>query len=113
VFLDQKNDMNNFEGVVKFGNALYAIGDSIFDRFTAPAGGISTDDLNSTDYFTEREIVFPRSKILDETKGDFDLKYVDNNGKNAPVQYPWKTVTGAPPAKLVAGQDVKPFRWED
>ncbi len=113
VFLDGNGDANNFEGVVKFLGALYAIGDAIFDRFTAAQNGLSADDLNTTDYFTDRQTTFPRSTLGDLTKGAFDLKYVDSFGNDAPVQYPWATVTGAPAAKRVPGADRLPFRWED
>jgi hypothetical protein len=112
-FLDQFADPNKFEGVVKFGDVLYAIGDSIFDRVTAPQDGLSIDDLNSTDYFTLRQQAIPRSTIVDAKKGAFDLLYLDAKGKRDPLQYPWEKIPDAPPLKGQLGLNGAPFRWEE
>ncbi len=109
-FFDQNGAPNRFEGVVTYKNGMYAIGDSIFDRFTSAQNGVSADDRNSTDYFCVRNPPTGsnvRSVIVDENAGVFDLAYVDEDGKPIPNQYPWPQL--GRPSQL---PDL-PWRWED
>lgn len=109
-FFDGNGAPNRFEGVVTFRNGMYAIGDSIFDRFTTPENGVSADDRNCNDYFCVRTPPSGndvRSTIRDENAGGFDLAYVDAQGNPIEQQYPWSQL-GRPnqPPEL-------PWRWED
>jgi hypothetical protein len=121
VFYDGRGQPNNFEGVVKFGNKLYALGDGIFDRFSAPANGVSADDLNTSDYFGMRTVALPRSSNLDATKGVFDLAFLNLADGSLDIQYPWnaKAANGqpvmpdAPAKKKRPGSETEKFRWED
>ncbi len=111
-FFDAHGQANEFEGVVTYNRALYAIGDAIFDRFSSDVAGTSAEDLNASDYFTLR-LSSPgsevRSAMLDESAGNFDLAFVDGRGHILPEQYPWSTMPDGHPHML---RD-QPFRWED
>ncbi len=111
-FFDAHGQANEFEGVVTYNRALYAIGDAIFDRFRSDVAGTSAEDLNASDYFTFRRTPpsgETRSAILDESAGSFDLAFVDGEGHILPEQYPWSAMPDGHPHML---RD-QPFRWED
>lgn len=86
-FLDATGAANNFEGVACYnGNALYAIGDDIFDKFGDPHD-------NASCYFAERRVPGRRGPFLRPNVGLFNLAF---SGCAEP--YP--------------GRD-RAFRWED
>jgi hypothetical protein len=87
VFLDARDAANNFEGVATYnGNALYAIGDDIFDKFGDPHD-------NASCYFAERTPSGRRGPFGRPYVGAFYLAFT-----NCPEPYPGKS---------------RKFRWQD
>jgi hypothetical protein len=102
LFLDGRGGANNFEGVAKYRNALYAIGDQRFDLF-------NDADENASTYFKIRSTPGNRDgvvMVIDE--GCFDLVFFGNSRCLDP--YPGKVTPNS------RNQDPKwagSFRWED
>jgi hypothetical protein len=113
VFLDARDNANNFEGVARYRNALYAIGDAIFDLHASP-------DENASTYFGKRDDDFDSNgdqtgKIIhsDLTHGLFLLNWVrlDSNGEDIGTcdkPYP-STIKLPTPAN---SSQAHTFRWE-
>jgi hypothetical protein len=109
VFLDARNMANNFEGVTKYENALYAIGDCRFDLYDDPHKNAST-------YFMERTGEAGESvTVMNEKKGCMLLgfsRYGVVMGKRQPLgacinPYPDKVKARK------AGNRKGAFKWED
>ena len=109
VFLDGRNKANNFEGVTKYENALYAIGDQCFDLSRDPHKNAST-------YFMMRQgSLGQKLIILDRKKGCMRLafsRYRIVMGKRQSLggcadPYPGKV------ASSKAGAWKGTFKWED
>lgn len=93
VFVDGNGDGNNFEGVAVYkGNALYAIGDDVFDRFPAPHD-------NASCYYGDRTVRSGVDQTLRLSSSDFSKGIFDVRFTRCPKPYPWKTT--------------RVFRWED
>lgn len=93
VFLDGAGDQNNFEGVAKYRNALYAIGDARFDTDPDP-------HLNASIYFSQRDRadVDWQATQRSPVRGLFDLEFSGEHG-TCQKPYPWSASSR--------------FRWED
>lgn len=106
-FVDGRGQVNNFEGVARYKNGLYAIGDAIFARHDDP-------DENASDYFALRsDEVIPTT--IDRTTGGFDLIRAD--GAKVPCRDPYPPPL-APTTKTVKDSQgnrfrARVFRWED
>jgi hypothetical protein len=77
VFLDGTDRANNFEGVTVYnGNALYAIGDAVFDLY---AGA----NDNASSYFADRgsRAGSIRPVVLSWNRGAFELRFSSTVGK--------------------------------
>jgi len=118
MFLDKNGDPNHFEGVAKYRNGLYAIGDAIFDRHESP-------DENASDYFAERETGKDgHVTTVDRTRGGFWLvwsneRFADRAKKEklwCLTPYPSETLSpaleGIEPPLAPAAKIPGCFRWE-
>lgn len=109
VFLDARNMANNFEGVTKYENALYAIGDCRFD--------LSKDvHKNASSYFMMRDCSSEKKlRIIDRNSGCMRLafsRYKMILSKRQPMggcvdPYPGKVKS------IKAGKWQGTFKWED
>jgi len=111
MFLDWRNQANNFEGVAKYRNALYAIGDARFDLFGSP-------DQNASSYFAERASDDTGGvKNVDLKKGGFNLIFFGEDTGGCIKPYPWmtsvQTFTQSPGTPDESDLTVVPFHWED
>lgn len=84
-FLDGTNRPNNFEGVARYNNALYAIGDARFDLH-------SDADANASCYFAKFDSS-PDGGITnsDRSVGRFTLVFTQPTVGYCPKPYPWST----------------------
>lgn len=105
VFLDGNDKANNFEGVARYRDALYAIGDAIFDGF----GGLNE---NVSAYFAERESETDASGELtghvinvDFDKGGFDLQWARTGSRGEYLGHCDNPYPGITPTFV--------FRWEE
>jgi hypothetical protein len=110
MFLDGSKQVNNFEGVAKYRNALYAIGDARFDLFGSP-------DQNASSYFAQRKWDDKGGATdVDLKKGFFDLVFFGDTG-GCVKPYPWmtgvRTFTQRPGTPQEWPLTAVPFRWED
>jgi hypothetical protein len=87
LFLDGSNALNNFEGVGRYKNALYAIGDAIFDKDP------NDPQKNAAIYYGVRGANQPdgRPTGIDSTHGLFDLIFFREQGDGCKLPYPWMT----------------------
>ncbi|HZS56886.1 MAG TPA: hypothetical protein VFA65_20945, partial [Bryobacteraceae bacterium] len=82
-FLDGHHQTNNFEGVARYRNALYALGDAVFDLFNDP-------QQNASSYFAVRRTDSNYKVInLVPTKGVFELAFNKNQVGGCTKPYPW------------------------
>lgn len=83
IFLDSMGNPNNYEGVAKYGNTLYAIGEVILDTYDDP-------DMNASCYFAKGEIENGRLKDVDLTHGGCRLVFRKLDRKGCCYKpYPW------------------------
>lgn len=99
IFLDGGAFANQFEGVVRYGNGLYAIGDAIFDLYSDP-------QQNASSYYARRgntDASTSRPTTIDMTKGwdrgsrggapaHWPLVFVGRPGPGCKRPYPWMTL---------------------
>ena len=71
LFLDGRNETNQFEGVARYRSALYALGDAIFDLYNDP-------QQNASSYFAMRSTAPGTYKVINLviTKGIFSLVFM-------------------------------------
>ncbi|NOT58045.1 MAG: hypothetical protein HOP18_25860 [Deltaproteobacteria bacterium] len=110
MFLDGGSQVNNFEGVARYRNALYAIGDARFDLF-------GSSDENSASYFASRDWDDKGGvKNVDLKKGAFQLVFLGESG-GCVKPYPWmtsvQTFIQAPGTPHEWPLTAVPFHWED
>jgi hypothetical protein len=111
VFLDHNDMANNFEGVARYRNALYAIGDAVFDRLPSP-------DENASTYFAVHDREHNSSggltgKIVhwDLSKGYFLLQWVGFSTSGAYLcKQPYPPSIALPPPANPA--QAHTFKWE-
>jgi hypothetical protein len=107
LFRDKNGDPNFFEGVAKYRNALYAIGDARFDRHQSA-------DENACDYFAERNVARRTDTggvvEVNRERGGFWLIWAKDKKTVCPTPYPdgvlGPTVEPADPTQR------DQFRWE-
>jgi hypothetical protein len=120
-FRDGRGELNAFEGVVKYRRGLYAIGDAIFDRHQADVGGQSSDDLNTSTYFAERDVakdaIRPDPASMKPNKGSMDLQFVDLDLQPEPgpasFQYPFVQEKAEVKPRGVVEFKPGTFKWEE
>jgi hypothetical protein len=117
MFLDGSGSPNNFEGVTCYqGNALYAIGDDVFDQFHDP-------NDNASLYFLVRNMDMSdtsgnriRRAINSQNTGFFQLVFADSNSYAQCSQpYPWlarRRLTTDPSSPLY-NKSAMWFKWEE
>ena len=113
MFLDSRNQLNNFEGVARYKNGLYAIGDAIFDQ------NPNDPQKNAEMYYAKRGDARADGHPgpVDLTKGVFDLIFFDViRGDGCFLPYPGMTFvesfpqTNDPPRAPNIVKAAK-FRW--
>jgi hypothetical protein len=114
LFVDVRNQPNNFEGVACYNKrALYAIGDAIFDDFADP------NDNASSYYASRKDKDFLRSQVTNWEVGAFPLVFGRKGGNafRCPKPFPWVSprpfdyVDPSNPKEEV--HEVAWFKWED
>jgi hypothetical protein len=110
LFLDGSGHANNFEGVARYKNGLYAIGDAIFDQ------DASDPQKNAAVYYAVRNIPCQadgRSNGIDMRHGLFDLVFIRTQDGGCRLPYTGMTHVEFFTQPLGNVLEVVRFKWHN